>query len=112
MTTLLTIGWWLSVIIILLLLVAFLFGAYEEHRHRPTERILEYLSGKRDWVPGKDIWESLNLPIGMTYLTLSRLEDQGAVISEPRENGRRYYKATGTRRPDENVSLQPALASG
>lgn len=114
MTTILTIGWWIAVIVVILLLLILIIGIYGEHRHRPAERILEYLSGKRDWVTGKDIWEALDLPIAMAYTTLSRLEDEGAVISEKREehcvNGvyyaRRYYKATGTRRPDAQPSLK------
>jgi DNA-binding transcriptional ArsR family regulator len=114
MITLLTIGWWIALIVVILLLLIFLAGVYGEHSHRPAERILEYLSGKRDWVPGRDIWEDLDLPISMAYTTLSRLEDEGAVVSEQRDgrfiNGipyaRRYYKATGKRRPDSQPSLR------
>ena len=119
MTTLLTIGWWIAVIAVVLLLLIFLVGIYGEHRHRPAERILEYLSGKRDWVPGLEIRRALDLPAGMIYVTLNRLEDQGAVISEQREeryiNGiphaRRYYKATGTRRPDVQTSIGSEVPS-
>ena len=122
MTALLTMGWWIAVIAIVLLLLIFAaaaFGEWEERRHRPSERILEYLSGKRDWVRGYEIHDSLGLPIGLFYVTVSRLEDEGAVVSEQRNDriiagrryAQRYYKATGTRRPDEtSASLQPALS--
>lgn len=113
-----TIGWWAGVIggvVALVIFIVAAIGEMQERRYRPAARILEYLSGKREWVPGSEISAELDdIPGAMIYVTLNRLEDEGAVISERRgeHHPRRYYRATGTRRPDENVSSQQVFAHG